>query len=416
MKRIAVALFLLVICPIVLAAQVDRGICTIQNAPAATLLLPYFEVDLAHANGANTLFTVNNASNRGVIGHITLWTDLSVPTLDFNVYLTGYDAVTFDLRDLFVGGLLPQTASDGQDPADTISPQGAFSQDVNFASCTGQLPLPQLPALFVTHLQNSHTGLGSPIFFNMCSGRALGDRVARGYLTVDVVSGCTLLFPTDTGYFGPGGTGVSTNDNVLWGDVLYLNRRADEAKSGPVVTIEASGTDPETSTAGGYTFYGRYAGWSAADNREPLGTNFGIRYRTVNRGTTDLIVWRDSKVAQTPFSCGNPPAGLGQEEIAAFDDEENPELLSGTPFPAESQRVAVGGAALPVSFDSGWLFANLNRAGGVNPSEDPAAAQGWISSIVELGDRFTIGSEAVQLDSACSASHRTIGSGGPLVP
>ena len=415
MKRLGIAMLVLLVCPSVLSAQVERGICTIQNAPAATLLLPYFEVDLAQAQGANTLFTVNNASNRGVVGHVTLWTDLSVPTLDFNVYLTGYDAVTFDLRDLFVNGLLPQTASDGQDPADTISPQGAFSQDVNVASCSGQLPLPQLPPFFISHIQNAHTGLSSPILGG-CSGRALGDRVARGYVTVDVVDSCTLLFPTDVGYFGAGGTGVATNDNVLWGDVLYLDRRADKARSGPVVTIEASGGDPETSTAGGYTFYGRYAGWSAADNREPLGTNYGIRYRTTNRGTTDLIVWRDSKVAQTPFVCGNPPAALGQEEVAAFDDEENPEVISGTPFPAESQRVAVGGAALPVSFDSGWLFANLNHAGGGNPSEDPAAAQGWVSSIVELGNRFTIGSEAVQLDSACDANHRLLSLGGPVEP
>lgn len=416
MKRIgnAVALLLL-LNPVVLAAQVERGICVIQNAPAATLLLPYFEVDLARAQGANTLFTVNNASNRGVVGHVTVWTDLSVPTLDFNVYLTGYDAVTFDLRELFVNGLVPQTASDGQDPVDAISPQGAFSQDVNVASCTGQLPLPPLPGLLLTHLQNAHTGFPSPIF-NACSGRALGDRVARGYVTVDVVSSCTLLFPTDAGYFGAGGTGAATNDNVLWGDVLYLDRRAEKARSGPVVTIEASGGDPETSTSGEYTFYGRYGGWSAADNREPLGTQFGIRYRTVNRGATDLIVWRDSKVVQAPFACGNPPAPLGQEEIAAFDDEENPEVLTGMPFPAESQRVAVGGAALPVSFDSGWLFANLNHAAGGSPSEDPAAAQGWVSSIVELGSRFTIGSEAVQLDSACSASHQTIALGGPLEP
>ena len=39
------------------------------------------------------------------------------------------------MRDVFVDGKLPRTASDGQDPADTISPQGAASQDINFASC-----------------------------------------------------------------------------------------------------------------------------------------------------------------------------------------------------------------------------------------------------------------------------------------
>ena len=35
---------------------------SITDQPAATLLLPYFEVDLANPAGANTLFTINNAS------------------------------------------------------------------------------------------------------------------------------------------------------------------------------------------------------------------------------------------------------------------------------------------------------------------------------------------------------------------
>ena len=75
-----------------------------------------------------------------------VWSDLSVPVLDFNVYLTGYDVQTINLRDILVNGILPRTASAGQDPTDTISPKGAFSQDINFASCTGLLPPPTLPA------------------------------------------------------------------------------------------------------------------------------------------------------------------------------------------------------------------------------------------------------------------------------
>ena len=62
---------------------------------------------------------------------------------------------TINLRDILANGILPRTASDGQDPADTISPQGPFSQDINFASCTGLLPPPTLPAAFVQHLQTS---------------------------------------------------------------------------------------------------------------------------------------------------------------------------------------------------------------------------------------------------------------------
>ena len=96
-----------------------------------------------------TLFSVNNASATAVLAHVVVWSDLSVPVLDFNIYLTGYDVQTINLRDILVNGSLPRTASDGQDPQDTISPQGDFSQDINFASCTGQLPPPALPANFV---------------------------------------------------------------------------------------------------------------------------------------------------------------------------------------------------------------------------------------------------------------------------
>src|SRR6185436_2813446 len=69
-------------------------ICTIEDSPAATLLLPYFEVDLNSADGINTLFSINNASATAILAHVVLWSDLSVPTFDFNIYLTGYDVQT----------------------------------------------------------------------------------------------------------------------------------------------------------------------------------------------------------------------------------------------------------------------------------------------------------------------------------
>src|SRR4029079_4736037 len=81
-----------------------------------------------------------------------VWSDLSVPVLDFNVYLTGYDVQSINLRDILVRGVMPKTASLGQDPQDALSPRGAFSSDIDFASCTGQLPLPDLPPSFLAHL------------------------------------------------------------------------------------------------------------------------------------------------------------------------------------------------------------------------------------------------------------------------
>ncbi len=156
MKKVAVILACVAL--LALGAPAIAEICTIDDVPAATLLLPYFEVNLDDPNGITTLFSVNNASATAVLAHVVVWSDLSVPVLDFNIYLTGYDVQSVNLRDLLVGGILPRTASDGQDPADTISPQGDFSQDINFASCNGQLPPPLLPASFIAHLQHSLTG------------------------------------------------------------------------------------------------------------------------------------------------------------------------------------------------------------------------------------------------------------------
>src|ERR1043166_8235402 len=66
--------------------------CDIALQPAATLLLPYFEVDFKSPpeSAATTLFTIQNVSQYPQIAHVVLWTDWSFPALGFNVFLTGY--------------------------------------------------------------------------------------------------------------------------------------------------------------------------------------------------------------------------------------------------------------------------------------------------------------------------------------
>jgi hypothetical protein len=417
-----------------LAAPLAADICVIDDVPAATLLLPYFEVDLTNSQGINTLFAVDNASSTAVLAHVVVWSDLSVPVLDFNIYLTGYDVQTINLRDIFVNGILPRTASAGQDPGDIISNHGTLSQDINFASCSGQLPPPTLPSTFIAHLQNSLTGQSSAVLGNRCAGLSYGDRTARGYVTVDTVNNCTLRFPGDAGYFVAGGAGDVTNQNILWGDYFYIDPANQFAQGETLVHIEASATNPETATPGEYTFYGRYVSWTAADNREPLSTQFASRY--VNGGTftggTDLITWRDSKVSQGAFACGTLPAWypLGQEGLVIFDEEENPNVPTVipispqppgdalTPFPAEAQRTGISGSDFPVPFDFGWLYLDLNTtvaAAGNNPPEDPGAAQAWVTTVMNAGGRFSVGYDAIQLDSACNANHTVPGGSSVVV-
>jgi hypothetical protein len=426
MKKTALSLALMGL--LALGGQAAAVICTIDAVPAATLLLPYFEVDLSNPNGLTTLFSVNNASATAVLVHVVLWSDLSVPVLDFDVYLTGYDVQSVNLRDIIVNGNLPQTASAGQDPADTISPKGPLSQDINFASCNNALPLPQLPAIYISHLQNSLTGLPSALLGGNCAGQAIGDNVARGYITMDTVDQCSTFFPGDAGYFLSGGAGVATNQNVIWGDWFIVNTTENFAEGGDLVHIEADATNPATSTAGRYTFYGRYDAWTAVDNREPLATTFATRYLDGGpfSAGTSFLVWRDSKVSQGAFTCpatlGVVPVWypLGQEGIVIFDEQEHPVQPATVPvspqppnaalapFPAETQRTQVGGAALSVPFSFGWMYLDLNTtvtAAGANPPVDPAAAQAWVVATMASNGHYAVGIDAIRLDSACAANH-----------
>src|SRR6185503_16118251 len=147
---------------------------TVDAVPAATLLLPYFEVDLDNANGVTTLFSINNASATSQLAHVTVWSEASIPVLDFDVYLTGYDVQTFNLRDILVNGVLPQTGFALNNPPNGVpgSPKGAFSvAKFPFASCNGTAapPVPPVYAIpglstnFRTHLRAVLTGKKSPI-------------------------------------------------------------------------------------------------------------------------------------------------------------------------------------------------------------------------------------------------------------
>src|ERR1700712_1362783 len=102
MRRVVRSLLFALLLLLPLARPAAALICTVDQVPAATLLLPYFEVDLDNLWGAKTLFSINNASATAVLAHVVVWSDLSVPVLDFNVYLTGSEVQAINLRDILV--------------------------------------------------------------------------------------------------------------------------------------------------------------------------------------------------------------------------------------------------------------------------------------------------------------------------
>ncbi len=435
----------LLLAAVLSAAPVSAELCTVDNVPAATLLLPYFEVDLETGEGITTLISVNNSMADPVLAHVTFWTDESVPTLDFDLYLTGYDVQTINLRDIF-NGHLPRTADDARDPGDAISNQGALSGDASFPGCGATLPYddPALSDLLLSHLRESHLGHLSPVY-GRCAGLDYGGPlwVARGYVTIDAVNACNLEFPSSPGYFAADGSGIASNENVLWGDYFYVDLGQNFAQGEPLVHVEActnvtrGGPPPQDEcpfVAGDYTFYGRYVAASAADQREPLGTTWASRFVLGGAfdGGTDLIVWRDSKtVATTGHACGSHESWfpLNQADVVAFDEQENPTDLcfrgdnvsppiggADSCFPAEAQRVSLvdsnvpGGTTPSPPADFGWIYLNLNTT--VAGGQFGATAQSYVTTLMSALGRFSVGFSGVALDNACD----TVDSGTILIP
>jgi hypothetical protein len=400
-----------------LGAAQPAAVGPVREEPGATLLLPYFEIDLTSSTGRTTRFSINDASAAATMAHVTIWTEMAIPVFAFDVYLTGYDVQSIDLRNV-LNGNLPQTASAGQDSNDAISPKGAVSQDINFASCTGTLPLAPLDAATVSAIQNALTGAPSSLLGGLCGARS-SPGVARGYVTIDQAWACTDLFPNNPLYYSSGVLGFA---NVLWGD-FSISNETEPLQGTPLVAIGANTTDPVTTTAGNYTFYGRYNGWSATDARAPLATGFLGRY---TKNSTTVLAWRDPKVDEPPFACGGVPSWfpLGQEGIVFFDEAEHvvvpqvypvapqPPHFGILPFPAAAQRALAGMPKLPVSFASGWAFFDLNTTvipAGNNPPTDSAASQAWLVFMEPIRSGTAtvglVGSSATQYSSATHASH-----------
>ncbi len=440
------------------------NMCTIDAVPAATLLLPYFEVDLDSTAGVTTLFSVNNASAAPALVHAIIWTQWSAPTIDFDIFLTGFDVVTVNMRDVFNGNI-PITADAQSDisctgigtpsarcykgnaspaPNDDVSPHaGIYANnplwDGSFPNCQNFFPLygpGVVTGTALSRLVNGCTGQPVPSLGGRCLGPPHGDNVARGYITLDNVNECSLVLdPGDPGYFGDGGTGIVSNDNQLWGDWFLVDIANNFAQGDVLVHIEADDNFDAFSTPTNYTFYGRYTqGLGGIDNREPLGTTWGVRYLNFGvGGGTQLLVWRDS-------TCDNIlPAGaictvgpdwfpLNETEVVAFNEcEDAVELCFFTGgiisppddddpacFPYETGRYDIGIDPLDPPFDFGWLYLNLNLppdtcTGDTDfPAGGGLLAQSYVVGIYNADGLFSVGLAANQLTSACENLNPTL--------
>ncbi|MDS4042309.1 MAG: hypothetical protein RKP20_14175 [Candidatus Competibacter sp.] len=355
-----------------LAAQAAPNTADVR--PASTLLLPYFEIGAipnfpapAGTPHLNSVVTVGNATASPVLARVTLWTDYGIPTLSFHLNLTAFDRETLDLRMLF-DGVLP--------------PSNSGVAGINGCADTGI----RLTPADIIGLRDAHRGQPSALFGNQCGGSNQGDGLLRGYLTIDAVTRCDdTLLPNDAGY-----SAILGSANALWGSWSATDSANNYAMASPLVHVESG-----TFGASDRTFYGAFNGASGADQREALGSVWAIRYLSGDTfNGTGLRVWREPRSVPAPVSCGGAsPAFLPGDhlQIVAFDEQENPvESTASAPFPLVTQQVAVNGPQLPLPFNFGWLFLNLN-------SETGAVRQSHVAAAYNAAGRFSVGLDGVML-------------------
>ena len=388
--------------------------CDISVAPAATLLLPYFEVDLDDPAGETTLFTITNVSNEDQIAHVTLWTDYSFPVIDFNIYLTGYDVQSINLYDIIERGLIAPDAGTGTDVTD----RGDYSvtnTDLALGACD-RLP-GQLDDAYIVRMQSAFTNGTVPALGTLPGCNNVGNEHdnAVGYVTVDVADLCSTSLPTDPGYF----TTEIRFDNVLIGDYQQVHSAADFAQGNPMVHIRAipEGGEPGEPAIINFdrTFYSRYQSGGVLDRRQPLPSIFAARWIEGGVGDfqTYFKIWREG---QTDFANANSCAEWSNNvtvvaELVTFDEAENawgdvPESRVSPPITTEftlpeTSLTSVGDASLYPQPDNGavggWMYLNLD-----NDDADQIASQNWVIVSMRAEGRYSVDFDAAWLANGCT--------------
>jgi hypothetical protein len=402
--------------------------CDISVAPAATLLLPYFDVNLVNGQEDDTLWTVTNVSNLPQIAHVTVWTDRSYPVLDFNIFLTGYDVQSISMFDVLSTGRLSglEGTSSETEPGDRSADNDA-NPLLDISNC--DILAKQIPAVSLAPIVTALT-LGTYLPAGCGTSARIGnlqpDGHARGYVTVDVAESCGTDFPTDSLYY----TTEILFDNVLIGDYQQVDRANNFAQGNPMVHIRAipEGGDVGTTGTPGFvtnfdrTFYSRYQAGGVADRRQPLPSTFAARW--INGGVGELQtsykIWREGVTGNSLACAGYAAnASLAVTELVRFDEEENPTTFTpdvifspvpegGVSLPETSQTdVDNSGNLYPPNPDdalAGWMYLNLDIGNAPGPVGEEAemASQNWVIVSMAAQGRFSVDYDAAWLGNGCS--------------
>ena len=344
--------------------------------PAATLLYPYFEVDLEEPQGLTTLISVTNTSNEPVLAHVVLWSNISEPMLGFTLFLAGREVRSLNLRDVIELGKLPDTTP---------------SEPIPFPSCSGDALAPTLSEDERATLEVRLAGEPDPTD-GLCYAIVPPSegRLATGYLTVDVLTDCspTIRTPRDDGYFERDGTGLASSANVLTGELFFIDGAGHQARGLEAVAFVADASN---------TGRGIHLG---SDRGLP-----GHRYRTrfMNGGAfdggTELLVWTTDRMGSTsPRECPLLPSTVVNYFIIAEVRSESGSLVGAArpEFGRNALRLRVDGAEFPVEAQFGTLDLEFRWNCNVcSPPTGPNAS--WVFPVHSAEGRFSVALAANQV-------------------
>jgi hypothetical protein len=279
--------------------------CTIDQRPAATLLIPYFQAtfnpdasipklgDPTFPTALDTLVTIGNASSAPMIAHVNVFNERSELVLDFNIALTGFDIQSFSVASILRGNLpvtpinqshVPEVKDSNQvlttgdvcqrNPASIVYPTaGGYLRVKPTSPATGldnqlatvSYPAGPFPTAFLFQVLDS---LDVTKDTNTCGGPDMTPtsgftNPVHGYITIDHANYCNLSNPGDAAYYTNDAIGMENN---LFGDYIFISGAGIGTMGFPAVAIEADASLSDTTAApttlggvaGRRTFYRRY--------------------------------------------------------------------------------------------------------------------------------------------------------------
>jgi hypothetical protein len=362
------------------ASSASAVTCTIDQRPAASLLVPYFQVSydadgnlVSTGPGArDTIVTIANASAAPMIAHVNVYDRFSQLVLDFNVALTGFDVQAMRVSDV-IGGILPNTPLDfdGEPLGDVCQRAGGEV----YPDPDGFLRVfPQFPA---TVLDNTlATTQYDQVFFSVAEQLRIDcfgdlDFLAIGYMTIDHANYCNLSNPQEPAYYYNNALG---NENNMFGEIVFTSGEGLPTYALSTVNIEADtviGQIAQSDPLPIRTFYARYwellpypadncpncgsgdpetdlslsSPWNIpgggqfagiGDGREPLGLKWAARWFDLGLTITSTFrAWRSSVLGGD-----DPDCDFLEPQMAStfFDEDEQTTTTGVCPSPCQQEQ------------------------------------------------------------------------------